>query len=389
MVKLSVSVFFVVLLNISSVSASSDVSDIPEPFRGEDANSKYEIFYDDWTTLLKKSVLVTGRSTRRRTSNSQASAGTRFKIKKNVYTAMEGNRFFFEGFEDKKVLAVLSGIRKSLEELPATAPLKYFNAKEQIAYWLNLYNVALIEQLSQQNRNNMKKLLTGKKSILDKKLLTVSGVKLSLNDIHYNILAKKWGSKPLIIYGLYQGIIAGPNIRKKAFTGRAVFSQLRYNAEEFVNSNRGTMSKGNGVLNVSNYYERNKIFFPDFMPDIKSHLSLYIEGEMGYALDDAKEIVPTIKDWTVSSVAGNTRDFGKAVNRNASALATAHVWGMGENGAVMASDGPAALAALANKIKSHARFSADQLDMLMQLNAERKKRTGVVDMEEVKDEKDQ
>ncbi len=385
------------IVSLTPVYAAVDESAVPEPFRGETPSSQYEIYYDDWTSLLEKSVLVTGRSARQRGAPAKSPLGTRFKVKKNVYTALEGNRFFFDGYEDKEVLDFLTSIRKSLEELPTTAPLKHFNAKEQIAYWLNLYNVTLIEQMAQKNRNNMKKLLKGKKSLLNKKILTVSGVELSLNDIHYNILAKKWGDNPLIIYGLYQGVIAGPNIRKKAFTGRALFSQLRSNAKEFINSNRGTMSKGKGVLNISNIYERNKMFFPDFIPDIKRHMSLYIEGDTGYALDEATKIKPVIKDWTVASVEGNTREFGKAENRNASGLATAQVWGsmtMGGNGSVIvpaavSTTGSTSAAALEARVKSHARFSVEQLDMLIRLNAERKKHTGTVDIEEVKDEKDQ
>ncbi len=389
------------IVSLTPVYAAVDESAVPEPFRGETPSSQYEIYYDDLTSILTKAVLVTGRSTRQRIGAANAPSGTRFKVKKNVYTALEGNRFFFDGFEKGEALDFITKIRKSLEAMPTTAPLKHFNAKEQIAYWLNLYNVTLIEQMAQKNRNNMKKLLKGKKSLLNKKILTVSGVPLSLNDIHYNILAKKWGDNPLIIYGLYQGIIAGPNIRKKAFTGRSLFSQLRSNAKEFINSNRGTMSKGKGVLNVSNIYERNKMFFPDFVPDIKKHMSLYIEGDVGYALDEATKIKPVIKDWTVASVASNTREFGKAENRNSTALSTAIVQGgkvMGAAGGTpsgggfsssVSTMGSMAAASLADRVKSHARFSPDQLEMLMRLNAERKKRTGTVDIEEVKDDKDQ
>jgi hypothetical protein len=57
---------------------------------------------------------------------------------------------------------------------------------------------------------------------LPKKLLTVDGVALSLNDIQFNILKHNYANNPLIIYGLYQGVIGGPNIRKSAYTGATV-----------------------------------------------------------------------------------------------------------------------------------------------------------------------
>ena len=57
---------------------------------------------------------------------------------------------------------------------------------------------------------------------MNQEILEVQGVKLSLNDIQYSILAKKYDGDPLIIYGLYQGIIGGPNILNRAYTAKNV-----------------------------------------------------------------------------------------------------------------------------------------------------------------------
>ena len=55
-------------------------------------------------------------------------------------------------------------------------------------------------------KRDLKKLFRGKKSILDKKLLVVADVPLSLNDIQFTILKQNYDNNPLIIYGLYQGL---------------------------------------------------------------------------------------------------------------------------------------------------------------------------------------
>ena len=88
----------------------------------------------------------------------------------------------------------------------------------------------LDEVVKEYPRQNLKRLFRGKNSMFEKKLLTVAGVPLSLNDIQFTILKQNYDSNPLVIYGLYQGIIGGPNIRKTAYTGANVWRALENNA---------------------------------------------------------------------------------------------------------------------------------------------------------------
>jgi len=200
-----------------------------------------------------------GRSTREKAAPTQSATGTRMKSKIKRSTANEANRFYYETFDDNEATQQLLGaIRDSLAHVPTEVPLKYFSRDEQLAYWLNLYNVTILNEIvNVYPKKNLKKLLVGKKSILPKKLLTVDGVALSLNDIQFNILKYNYANNPLIMYGLYQGIIGGPNIRKSAYTGTDVYRALANNAIEFTNSNRGTYgsSKNPEVFRVSSLYE--------------------------------------------------------------------------------------------------------------------------------------
>src|SRR5210317_1040037 len=124
---------------------------------------------------------------------------------------------------DEGAMQALQDVRDNLEALPSEAPLQYFTRNEQLAYWLNLYNFTLLnEVIKVYPKRKLNKLLTGKNSILKEKILTVAGVPLSLNDIQYVILKNNYENNPLVMYGLYQGIIGGPNIRKSAFTGANV-----------------------------------------------------------------------------------------------------------------------------------------------------------------------
>ena len=302
--------------------ASATDSPVPEPFQRFDDTSKYTISYADLTNLLKIAVVNVGRSTREKAAPSRAATGTRMTSKVKRTTANEGNRFYYETFDNnEEAQQILIDIQKSLEQLPAEVPLEYFSRDEQLAYWLNLYNVTLLNEIIKvYPQRNLKKLLVGKKSVLSKKILNVAEVPLSLNDFQYTILKINYDNDPLVIYGLYQGIIGGPNIRRTAYTGSDVRRALKNNANEFVNSNRGTYSRNEKVFRVSSLYDRNRVFFPDFNTDLSNHLLTYVEEPERSELRSASVLKPDINDWTVTDLGGTNRDLGAVFADNNAAL---------------------------------------------------------------------
>jgi hypothetical protein len=294
---------------------------VPEPFQRFDDASKYSIDYSDLTALLKTVVVDVGRSTRRVAQPSADVTGTRMKTKIKM-TANEGNRFYFETFKNEEASQqFLRDIQISLEQLPSEAPLEYFSRDEQLAYWLNLYNVTVLnEVVAVYPKKNLKSLFRGKKSIFEKKLLTVAGVSLSLNDIQFTILKQNYDDNPLIMYGLYQGIIGAPNIRKSAYVGNDVYRALEDNAYEFVNSNRGTYAKYAGEFRASSFYDRNSAYFPDFTADLTQHLATYLQGNMQGKLESASKIKTNIDDWSVNDLGGTQRRVGGSFATSRAAL---------------------------------------------------------------------
>ncbi|MEE4217891.1 MAG: DUF547 domain-containing protein [Xanthomonadales bacterium] len=295
---------------------------VPEPFQGHDPASTYTINYEDLDAMLKASVIDVGRSTRKKAEPVPATTGTRMKSSVKRATVNEGNRFRFEAFaEDDDLRALLGEMRKSLQNIPAQAPLELFSRDEQLAYWLNLYNVTLLDEIvAIYPERSLKKFLTGKKSILAKKILTVAGIELSLDDIQHTILGQNYDRDPLIMYGLYQGVIGGPNIRKRAYTGENVYRNLADNAAEFVNSNRGSEAGRTSVFHVSNLYERNAACFPDFQADLSEHLMAFVTGYEREALKTAGKIKPDISDWSVTDLYGSYRDVGGSFATNKAAM---------------------------------------------------------------------
>ena len=302
-------------------AAGAAETTVPEPFRGFDNNSEFVIKYDDLTEILKTVVVDMGRSTRSVAEEAPDVTGTRMKNKVKK-TANEGNRFYFETFKDnEEAVQFLREVQASLEQLPDEAPLAYFSRDEQLAYWLNLYNVTVLnEVIEEYPRQNLKRLFRGKNSMFDKKLLTVAGIPLSLNDIQFTILKQNYDSNPLVLYGLYQGIIGGPNIRKTAYTGANVWRALENNASEFINSNRGTYRTRGSTFRVSRFYDRSQAYFPDFEADLSQHLLEYLYGGEKPALQAANKVKADIDDWDVTDLGGSQRRIGGSLADSRAAL---------------------------------------------------------------------
>ena len=356
--------------------ANADGSPVPEPFQRFDENSKYTISYADLTNLLKTVVIDVGRSTREKAAPSQAALGTRMKASVKRSTANEGNRFYYETFKNNEEASqFIVSIQESLEQLPLEAPLKYFSRDEQLAYWLNLYNVTLLNEIIKAYpQRNLKKLLVGKKSILSKKILNVADVPLSLNDIQYTILKNNYDNDPLIIYGLYQGIIGGPNIRKSAYTGSDVRRALKNNANEFINSNRGTYSKDRKVFRVSSLYDRNRVYFPDFKVDLSNHLLTFLEEPERSELKSATTLKPDINDWTVTDLGGTYRDLGASFADSNAALLDSVKSTSTVDGVVMGAAVGAGSSSMAAKAKPMQRIDPELLTILHELNLKRENR---------------
>jgi hypothetical protein len=310
---------------------------VPEPFKRFDDNSKYTINYDDLSDLLGRVVVDVGISERKIVDPPAPKTGTRMKPKVKRYTEGEGNRFFYEAFADNEAgREYLRNIKQSLEQLPTEIPLERFSRDEQLAYWLNLYNVTVLNEIIDvYPQRSLQKLFRGKDSMLRQKLLTVSGIPLSLDDIQFTILKENYNNNPLIIYGLYQGIVGGPNIRKSAYTGNDVYRALEENAYEFINSNRGTFSNDENIFMVSNLYDRSRAFFPEFDSDLAEHLLTYLEGNERERLLVATTLDPSISDWTVTDLGGTRHEVGGSFAYNHAALLDAYQGRRRANGGIL------------------------------------------------------
>ncbi|AEP29073.1 DUF547 domain-containing protein [Brumicola nitratireducens] len=385
--RLCGALLFNALLLIGTSYLHASESPLPEPFQGDDPRSKLSIAYADLDAFIKPHFFQSGPSTRAKAPESSGNIGTRFKIKVNRYTALEGNRFYFKNLQNPEIVAVLSDLVESLEMLPDQIPLSILNRNEQLAYWLNLYNFALLEELSQvYPKTSLENVLdyVDDNSILAKKVLKVSGVSLSLNNIQYDIVYKIFPEKHNILYGFFQGNIGGPNIREKAYEGDTVWRALEENGKRFVNSNRGAAVGSSGKVRVSELYEYNMMLFNNDKEVLRNHLQDLAVGDLETALATMKSAIKIdfdIVDWNFADLFGDPRSFGGGSHTNAAAL-------LDSVKATMVADGGRSVQSylsddLQSKAKMDIRFSDSELETLLMLKQKRNESMGTVEIRDI------
>ncbi|MEO2266642.1 DUF547 domain-containing protein [Pseudoalteromonas sp. YIC-656] len=381
---------------LSPAFVQADEKELPDVFQGFTWNSQITISYDDLDALLDATVLDVGMSDRS-SAKSSSTIGTRMRSSKNNDTAFEANRFIFEELKNSSVKDAFHDIRVSLEQVPSEISLSELKLQEQLAYWLNLYNVALLERLiSEYPIHDMEDELTGKDSILDRKFLTVAGQSLSLNDIQHNIVYKKFGDKPIVMYGFYQGNIGSPSLNPEPYTGEKVYHQLEQRAQEFVNSNRGVVPAKKNTLEVSRFYEQSKALFPDFDNDLKKHLSIFANADIRSDVKQAKRINADIENWSITDIYGTSRTYGAGAATNSAAMLDSVVSNsskpIGEEGSG-SGIGATNLSSLSDQIASRTvnfgRFTPEQLELVQKLNMARKENSGSVEISDLPTKSDE
>lgn len=283
--------------------ASSQDRDVYAVFEAHDPSSVTRIDYNYWTEFLRGTVLNTGPSNRFSRSPRVRITGTRLRLHNPNRSWLEGNRVLFHELTDEHI-ASITEYKAELESLPQTLPYASLNRREQLAYWLNLYTVTVYLEMAQSYPMvRLKRLYLGhgnQSGLGVRKLVTVLGVAMSLNEIRDRILIPIW-KNPVVLYGLYHGAVGGPNIRRTAYSGANVWSVLEDNAFEYVNSIRGVHLR-NGKISASRIYEWGALAFPAGEVDVLRHLYKYGDQKTREILDTTDQFSISYFDWYVADL---------------------------------------------------------------------------------------
>lgn len=302
-----------------------------EEGRGTDAFSKFgeyskqtrhTVDHSPWSDFLRSAVYDIGPPDRRAAPRigSQGKTGTRNSTASKSRYRYEGNRVLFRFFDDGSRQYV-KNYRIGLESLFERIDYADLSREEQLAYWFNLYNCVMIDEIAQRHPVSKPRKMRVNKSdannFFDEKIITVDSVSLSLNDIRFNIVYRFWND-PYIVYGMWDGAIGGPSIQTTAFEGGSVSLQIRQIARRYVNSLRG-VNESNGRLRVSQIYFDAKHLFPKWPEDLIGHLLESANEEVSAIILNHHDQIRAIRfdTHTANLVSGETTNFGGSDNPGA------------------------------------------------------------------------
>lgn len=263
-----------------------------------------------WDEALNWLVIPMGPSLRDGAPRVSPATGTRRIYGHDSRLRLEGNRVAFS-FVTPEIVTALGDYRADLERIGSTLDLARLPRNEQLAFWLNLHNVAVIEALARAYPlpSPQERTFGPDDALLDDaKLVTVAGVALSPRDIRERIVYPNWRD-PKVIYGFWRGQIGGPSIQRLAFTGENVDQLLALSGEEFVNSLRGIEAWGD-ALRLSKIFEEAAPFYFKEDAALRSHLGTFARPEVAVLVNRHAKITFKPLESDLADIDRGERDSG-------------------------------------------------------------------------------
>jgi hypothetical protein len=276
-------------------------------FTPSDTPNSDGIDYSIWDEAMSNLVISMGPSLRETAGRPTPGLGTRRQYGHISRYRLEGTRIMFT-FLDSEVIASFTEYREDLERTADIVDIQALNRNEQLAYWINLHNVAMIEQIANAwPVRQPREIKVGGVALDDARFITVEGIALSPRDIRERIVFANW-SDPRVIYGFWRGEIGGPSIQREAYNADNVSRLLDRGARDFVNSLRGTQKRGN-TLDVSELFEEvAPFYFADFDTDLRAHLAQFANEDTAALLSSTTQIDANVNEYDIADLAGGVRE---------------------------------------------------------------------------------
>jgi len=185
----------------------------------------------------------------------------------------------------------------------AAAKVNRLSRTEQRAYWINLYNALTLKVVLARYPVASIRDIDISPGLFadgpwDRKLVTIEGTKVSLNDIEHRILRPIWRD-PRIHYALNCASLGCPNLRRDAYTAANTNALLEAGARDYINSRRGVTFDGSSLV-VSSIYVWFKPDFGGSDASVIGHLRRYAAPALGKKLVRASSIGRHVYDWRLN-----------------------------------------------------------------------------------------
>jgi hypothetical protein len=200
--------------------------------------------------------------------------------------------------------AVGAADRRRLDEYItdlAAVPIRAYSRDQQRAYWINLYNALTVRLvLDHYPIKSIRQIKSGLFAIgpWEKKLVTVEGVELSLDDIEHRILRPIWHD-PRLHYAVNCASVGCPNLQKRAYTAADTDALLDRGACAYINSARGAEIR-RGRLVVSSLYKWYEEDFGGSPAGVIDHLRRYASPALVDELKGVNSIAGYRYDWKLN-----------------------------------------------------------------------------------------
>lgn len=173
-----------------------------------------------------------------------------------------------------------------------------YRRAEQFAYWVNLYNAVTIRTvLDEYPVESIRKINDGffSPGPWDRKLVTVEGQALSLNDIESRILRPLWDD-PRTHYVINCASIGCPNLEGSAYRAAGLENRLDDAARRYINNARGVRIE-DGELIVSSIFAWFRGDYGGSEATVLKHLKAYADADLKAALAGRTKIDGYEYDW--------------------------------------------------------------------------------------------
>jgi hypothetical protein len=181
--------------------------------------------------------------------------------------------------------------------------VRRYPRREQLAYWINLYNALTVKVvLDHYPLASIKDIDISPGLFADgpwgAKLVSVEGVKLSLDDIEHKILRPLWRDSR-IHYAVNCASVGCPDLQRKAFTGAGIDAQLDKAARDYINSPRGVSISG-GTITVSKIFDWYAADFGGTRQGVIDHLLRHAKPDLARRIRDIGRIGGSAYDWRLN-----------------------------------------------------------------------------------------
>lgn len=181
--------------------------------------------------------------------------------------------------------------------------IRQYSRDEQLIYWINLYNAVTIDVVLQHYPVESIRQINISPGFFaegpwGKKLMTIEGQAVSLNDIEHRILRPIW-KDPRLHYALNCASIGCPNLSNRAYTVNNIDRALDEAASDYINHRRGVTTNADELI-VSSIYSW---FQEDFGSDdaaVIAHLQKYAASQLAKKLQRFNTISDDEYNWQLN-----------------------------------------------------------------------------------------